>query len=99
MQQRAVQRRVAIGELYRVRSGIATPMPEARLANAFRREKGRILAARARLVAISLPIPPWRMWLSGTRRPLITFIVFYQSHLALTIMNLRVSRHKLRFGG
>ncbi|MBS0342171.1 MAG: Fic family protein [Proteobacteria bacterium] len=44
-EQRAVQRRVAAGELHRVRSGIATPVPEAEWPALFRREKARILAA------------------------------------------------------
>lgn len=44
-EQRAVQRRVAAGELHRVRSGIATSLPEADWPTLFRREKARILAA------------------------------------------------------
>ena len=36
---------VAAGELYRVRSGIAEPLPEAAWPPLFRRETGRILAA------------------------------------------------------
>jgi hypothetical protein len=43
--QRAVQRRVAAGELHRVRSGIATRVPEAEWPALFRREKVRVLAA------------------------------------------------------
>lgn len=44
-EQRAVQRRVASGELHRVRSGVATPLPETEWPTLFRREKARILAA------------------------------------------------------
>ena len=44
-EQRAVQRRVAAGELNRVRAGIATPLPEAEWPALFRREKARVLAA------------------------------------------------------
>lgn len=44
-EQRAVQRRVAAGELHRVRAGIATPLPEAEWPALFRREKARVLAA------------------------------------------------------
>jgi hypothetical protein len=44
-EQRAVQRRVVSGELNRVRSGIATPLPEAEWPALFRREKVRVLAA------------------------------------------------------
>jgi hypothetical protein len=44
-EQRAVQRRVAAGELHRVRSGIATPAPHAEWPALFRREKARVLAA------------------------------------------------------
>ncbi len=42
--QRAVQRRVVAGELKRVRSGIATPLPEVEWPALFRREKARVLA-------------------------------------------------------
>ncbi len=44
-QQRAVQRRVAAGELNRVRAGMATPLPPAEWPALFRREKARVLAA------------------------------------------------------
>jgi hypothetical protein len=44
-EQRAVQRQVAAGELYRVRAGIATPLPESEWPALFRREKARLLAA------------------------------------------------------
>ncbi|MEB0060145.1 Fic family protein [Variovorax sp. LG9.2] len=44
-QQRAVERRVVAGELYRVRSGIATTQPLAEWPPLFKREKARILAA------------------------------------------------------
>lgn len=44
-QQRAVQRRVAAGELHRVRAGIATPLPESEWPALFKREKARVLAA------------------------------------------------------
>ena len=44
-EQRAVQRRVASGELHRVRAGIATPLPKAEWPALFRREKARVLAA------------------------------------------------------
>jgi hypothetical protein len=44
-EQRAVQRRVAAGELLRVRAGVATPLPEAEWPALFRREKARVLAA------------------------------------------------------
>ncbi|HEY4339925.1 MAG TPA: Fic family protein [Steroidobacteraceae bacterium] len=40
-----MQRRVAAGELHRVRSGIATPLPETEWPALFRREKARVLAA------------------------------------------------------
>ena len=44
-EQRAVQRRIATGELHRVRSGIATPLPAPEWPALFKREKARVLAA------------------------------------------------------
>lgn len=44
-EQRAVQRRVAAGELYRVRAGIATSLPQPEWPALFKREKARVLAA------------------------------------------------------
>lgn len=44
-EQRAVQRKVVAGELRRVRSGIATPLPEPEWPALFKRERARVLAA------------------------------------------------------